>query len=119
MELKCKDLEEKVEFLKKNKVQIFSLLILRGEVGGKTSSEIINNLLYNSYLDQKVEKIQNLSNQEKENIEKDFKKEKEYYLKDQANKVESISQLKEINKRLETDNELARKNIEKLTNKLN
>ena len=65
-----------------------------------------------------MENIQNLFNKEKENIEKDFKKEKEYYLKDQANKVESISQLKEINKRLDMDNELARKTIDELTGKL-
>ena len=79
MEEKCKDLEEQIERLKKNQVQILSALDLRGGVGGKTSSEIINNLLYNSSLDQKVEKIQNLFNQEKVNIEKDFKKGKEYY----------------------------------------
>ena len=126
LEEKSKDLEEQVDRLKKNQIQILSALDLRGAGGsglgssrlGATSSDIINSLLHNSSLEQKVENIQNLFNQEKESIEKGFKKEKEYYLKDQANKVESISQLKEINKRLDMDNELARKTIDELTTKL-
>ena len=127
LEEKSKDLEEQVERLKKNQIQILSALDLRGSGVGNgigssrinaTSSDIINSLLHNSSLEQKVENIQNLFNQEKESIEKGFKKEKEYYLKDQANKVESISQLKEINKRLDMDNELARKTIDELTAKL-
>ena len=123
LEEKCKDLEEQIDRLKKNQIQILSALQKGGAnlgIGGAkgSSSEIINTLLHNSSLEQKVENIRNLFNQEKESIEKDFKKEKEYYLKDQANKVESISQLKEINKKLDMDNELARKTIDELTTKL-
>ena len=114
MNLKKK--KEKKERLKNNQNQILAALDLKN--GNNKGSEVINNLLHNSALENKIENIQNLFNKEKQNIENNFKKEKEYYLRDQANKVESISQLKEINRKLDQDNESARKTIDDLTAKL-
>ena len=107
------DLMEQIDRLKNTQNQILDALG-NGELGlgpksKNSGSELINNLLHNSSIENKIENIQNLFNKAKENIENDFKKEKEYYLKDQANKVESISHLKEINKKLDMDNEAARK----------
>ena len=86
---------------------------------GAKGGDLSNNLnKSNTSIQHKIENIQNLFNKEKQNIENNFKKEKEYYLKDQANKVESISQLKEINRKLDQDNESARKTIDDLTAKL-
>ena len=122
LEEKNKDLMEQIDRLKNTQNQILDALG-SGELGlgpksKNSGSELINNLLHNSSIENKIENIQNLFNKAKENIENDFKKEKEYYLKDQANKVESISQLKEINKKLDMDNESARKTIDELTLKL-
>ena len=117
---KNKDLLEQIEILKYNQNQILAALDMKNINGEFTigNSEVLNNILQKNSLDSKIENIQNLFNKEKENIENDFKKEKEYYLKEQANKVESISQLKEINKKLDRDNEAARKTIDDLTTKL-
>ena len=93
LEEKNKDLLDQIERLKNNQNQILAALDLKnGDKGA--GSDIINNLLHSTSLENKIENIQNLFNKEKENIENDFKKEKEYILKEQANKIESITQLK-------------------------
>ena len=117
---KNKDLLEQIEILKNNQTQILAALDMKN-INGEfifNTPEILSNILQKNALDNKIENIQNLFKKEKENIENDFKKEKEYYLKEHANKVESISQLKEINKKLDRDNESARKTIDELTTKL-
>ena len=128
LEEKNKDLQEQIERLKNNQDQILEVLDIKNEDGtwgiggsknGAKGGDLSNNLnKSNTSIQHKIENIQNLFNKEKQNIENNFKKEKEYYLKDQANKVESISQLKEINRKLDQDNESARKTIDDLTAKL-
>ena len=116
LEEKCKDLEEQIESLKQNQIQLVSAFEENGRRGIESGGA--DGAMYDSSLAKRVEKIQNLFNQEKANLENDFKKEKEYYLKDQADKVESITQLKEQNKNLDMENEAKQKKIEDLTSEL-
>ena len=57
----------------------------------------------NLQIDVKVDNLQNIYLKEKQYIENKFKKEKESYLKDVKEKNENITQLKELNQKIETD----------------